>query len=75
MQITYKTGRTYSTEQVLQITVEQDTQDEFEMHDIVATFVDVSRGIMGRVEATVYGSDSIGDAVLRKYDAGHYATI
>jgi hypothetical protein len=73
--ITHKTGRTYNGAQVLQITVEQATQDDLMLTDIVATFADASRGITGRVKATVWASDSIGDAVLAEYDAGRYTTI
>ena len=75
MQITYKTGRTYDTEQVLQITVEQDIEADYAIRDIVAVFVDSSRHISGRVHTTLFGSDGIGESVLREYDAGRYTTI
>ena len=75
MQITYKTGRNYGTEQVLQITVEQDIEADYAIRDIVAVFVDSSRHISGRVHTTLFGSDGIGESVLREYDAGRYTTI
>ena len=73
--ITYKTGRNYGTEQVLQITVEQDIEADYAIRDIVAVFVDSSRQISGRVHTTLFGSDGIGESVLREYDAGRYTTI
>lgn len=73
--IEHKTGRTYNGAQVLEITVEQATQDDLMLTDIVATFADASRGITGRVKATVWASDSIGDAVLAEYDAGRYTAV
>ena len=75
MQINYKTGRNYGTEQVLQITVEQDIQADYAMREIVATFIDSSRRISGRVHTTLFGSDGIGESILREYDAGRYTTI
>ena len=75
MQINYKTGRNYGTEQVLQITVEQDIQADYAIRDIVAVFVDSSRRISGRVHTTLFGSDGIGESILREYDAGRYTTI
>jgi hypothetical protein len=73
--IEYKTGRTYNGAQVLQITVEHEALDDFNMRDFVATFADASRGITGRVKATVYASDSLAYAVLAEYDAGRYTAI
>lgn len=73
--ITYKTGRTYDAEQVLEIEIEQDVKDEFETRAVVATFVDSSRRISGRVSAIVFGSDSVGAAVLAEYDFGRYTAI
>ena len=75
MQITYKTGRNYGTDQVLQITVEQDINADYAMRDIVAVFVDSSRHISGRVRTTLFGSEGIGESVLREYDAGRYTTL
>ena len=75
MQSNYKTGRKYGTEQVLQITVEQDIQADYAMREIVATFIDSSRRISGRVHTTLFGSDGIGESILREYDAGRYTTI
>jgi len=74
MQITYSTGRTYDAPQVLAITVEKETPDEFGLVDIVATFRDDSRHISGRVHTVVF-SDGIGPAVLAAYDAGRYEAI
>lgn len=72
--ITYKTGRTYDTEQVLEITIETRAEDEFGLEDVVATFKDKSRHIQGRVRVVVF-NDGIGAAVLNAYDAGRYEAI
>ena len=71
----YATGRTYDAPQVLQITVEAQSTDEFGLLDITATFVDASRHISGRVETVVFAHESIGSAVLAAYDAGRYSCI
>ena len=73
--IQFKTGRTYDTEQVLEITIEQDQQDEHGLHNVTATFTDASRRIAGRVQTVVFPTESIGKAVLKEYDAGRYTII
>jgi hypothetical protein len=74
--IQYETGRTYDGAQVLEIYVLSAQQfGEWDMRDIIATFRDRSRGINGRVETVVFGSESIGKAVLEAYDAGRYTII
>jgi hypothetical protein len=73
--ITYKTGRVYGSEQVLEIDVQENIEDDLGIYDIVATFVDSSRGISGRVETVVSNLADIGRAVLNAYDAGRYTTI
>ncbi len=72
--IQYRTGRTYDAPQVLEITIESRTEDEFGLEDVVATFKDASRRIQGRTTVTVF-ADGIGAAVLAAYDAGRYQTI
>jgi hypothetical protein len=72
--ISYKTGRTYSKPQVLAITVETQSEDDYGFNDVVATFVDESRGIAGRV-SIVLADDDLGQSVLKAYDAGQYQTI
>jgi hypothetical protein len=72
--INYATGRNYSKPQILAITVESETTDEYGFTDVVATFSDASRNISGRVGVTVC-SESLGQAVLSAYDAGQYQTI
>jgi len=71
----YSTGRTYDKPQVLLIKVEQQTTDEFGLIDMVATFVDSSRHISGRVETVLFKNDLIGEAVLQAYDAGNYSPL
>lgn len=73
--IEYSTGRDYGKPQVLRITVESKTTDEFGMTDVTATFVDSARGISGRVQTIVFGNDPIGAAVLAAYDAGNYSLL
>lgn len=73
-QITYTTGRTYDSAQVLQITIESSQTDEFGLQEITATFVDESRHISGRIHTIVF-NDGIGRAVLDAYDAGRYQAI
>jgi hypothetical protein len=73
--LTFKTGRKYSSDQILDISIEKNGEDEFGLRDIVATFVDSSRGISGRVEIVVFDSSDIGKAVLSAYDSGRYTTI
>jgi hypothetical protein len=72
--ITYSTGRTYDTAQVLAITIESETTDDFGIRDVVATFKDDSRHISGRVNVIVF-NDGIGASVLAAYDAGQYQAI
>ena len=72
--ISYQTGRTYDGEQVLQISVESESIDEYGLSEVVATFVDPSRHIRGRVEVIVF-NDGIGAAVLSAYDAGRYDAL
>ena len=74
MQISYTTGRTYDTAQVLEISIESQVEDEFGLTEIVATFKDASRHISGRVNTIVF-NDGIGAAVLSAYDAGQYQAI
>jgi len=71
----YHTGRIYDAPQVLQITVEQQTTDEFGLIDLVATFVDSSRHISGRVETVMMSHETVGAAVLKAYDAGQYSPL
>jgi len=73
--IQFKTGRTYDAEQVLEITIEQDKEDEFGIRKITATFVDASRHIEGRVHTVASAFAGIGPIVLEAYDAGHYTPI
>lgn len=72
--IKYTTGRTYDTEQVLEIFVEGSVVDEFGLEEITASFIDSSRHIKGRVNTVVF-AEGIGKAVLEAYDAGHYESI
>ena len=71
----FTTGRTYDAPQVLLITVEQKSLDEFGLIDITATFVDASRHISGRVKTVMFPHDIIGSAVLAAYDAGNYSPL
>ena len=71
----FTTGRTYDAHQVLLITVEDKTTDEFGLVDITATFVDRSRNISGRVKTVMFPHDIIGSAVLAAYDAGNYSLL
>lgn len=73
--IQFKTGRTYDTKQVLEITIEQDQEDEYGLQNVTATFTDASRHIAGRVQTVVFPTESIGEAVLKEYDAGRYVII
>ena len=75
MQIEFTTGRTYDTPQVLLITVESKTTDEWGISDITATFNDASRHISGRVTTIAFSLDRIGEAVLAAYDAGNYSPL
>lgn len=71
----HHTGRFYGpTEQVLDITIESMSTDEFGFTAFVATFIDASRGISGRVSSLAIDRD-IGGAVLACYDAGKYELI
>jgi len=72
--INYTTGRNYGTAQVLAITIESETTDEYGFTDVVASFSDASRNISGRV-ALVTDTKALGQAVLQAYDAGQYQTI
>lgn len=74
----FPTGRTYDTEQVLEIEVtELSEKDDFGFQNFKATFKDASRHIEGKVESlTVDGSEKdIGRAVLACYDMGLYAAV
>lgn len=71
----FTTGRTYDKPQVLLITVEQKTLDEFGLIDLIATFVDASRHISGRVKTVMTSRETIGEAVLQAYDAGNYSPL
>ena len=74
--IIYNTGRTYDTEQILEITVEEYGMDEWGIGEITATFKDSSRHISGRiVRAPIFARDSIGEAVLSAYDNGNYQAV
>jgi len=73
--IQFKTGRTYDAEQVLEITIEQNREDEFGIREITAKFVDASRNIEGRVNFVASAFTDIGKAVLEEYDAGQYTSI
>ena len=73
--INFKTGRTYDTAQVLKITVLADHIGESGLRDVIATFIDASRHIDGRVELALFEGESIGKAVLEAYDAGRYTSI
>lgn len=73
---TYKTGRTYDTDQVLEITVEEQGTDEWGIGEVTATFKDASRNIAGRVvRAPIFARESIGEAILSAYDHGNYQAI
>jgi hypothetical protein len=71
----YTTGRTYDKHQVLLITVEDKTTDEFGLIDLVATFVDASRHISGRVNTVMFPHETVGAAVLQAYDSGNYSPL
>jgi hypothetical protein len=71
----HTTGRTYDAPQVLVITVEDETTDDFGITDFTATFVDASRHISGRVETILFPGGLIGEAVLAAYDAGNYSPL
>ena len=75
MTIQHATGRTYDKPQVLHITIESQTADEFGLIDLVATFVDASRHISGRVNTVQFPHETVGVAVLAAYDYGNYASI
>ena len=72
--IKFRTGRIYDTEQVLEITIEQDKDDGL-IREVTATFVDASRNIEGRVHTVASSIAGIGPIVLEAYDAGHYTPI
>jgi hypothetical protein len=72
--ISFPTGRTYDAPQILQITIESESTDEFGLQNVIATFNDASRHIKGRVEVIVF-NDGIGQAVLESYDQGRYEII
>ena len=71
----YATGRTYDTPQVLAITIESQIADDFGLIDLVATFVDASRHISGRVNTVMLPHETVGAAVLAAYDYGNYSSI
>jgi hypothetical protein len=73
--ISFSTGRTYDADQVLEITVLDDLEDEFGLRDVSATFVDASRHIKGKLDVVVFLDETIGEAVLKAYDAGNYQSI
>ena len=75
MTIQHATGRDYGKPQVLTITIESQTTDDFGLIDITATFVDASRHISGRVSTVMFPHESIGAAVLAAYDYGNYSSI
>lgn len=72
--INFATGRTYDKPQILQITIESESIDEFGLQNVIATFTDESRHIKGRVDVVVF-NDGIGKAVLDAYDFGRYEII
>ena len=72
--ISFPTGRTYDIPQVLEISVESQVTDEFDLQNITATFNDASRHIKGRVEVVLF-KDGLGQAVLAAYDTGRYEAI
>ena len=72
--INFSTGRIYDAPQILQITIESESTDEFGLQNVIATFNDASRHIKGRVEVIVF-NDGIGQAVLESYDQGRYEII
>jgi threonine aldolase len=72
--IEYATGRTYNKPQVLTITIEARSTDEYGIDTVTATFKDEARQIAGRVNALLF-NDGIGAAVLAEYDAGRYQLI
>jgi hypothetical protein len=73
--IKFSTGRVYDAPQVLDITVEQESADEFGIIYFTAVFVDASRHISGRVETVAFKDSEIGKAVLQAYDAGQYQAV
>ena len=78
--IEHATGRTYDAPQVLRITIEkQSAPDSFGFVDVVASFVDASRYISGRVETVLFETPvnpaELGAAVLAAYDAGKYSSL
>ena len=75
MAIKYATGRTYDTAQVLEITEESRQDDGDGLATVVATFVDGSRGLSGRVEVLLFSGDNLGKEVLRVYDSGNYQQL
>ena len=74
-QLEFTTGRTYDAPQVLQITVTQQTTDEWGIVDFTARFVDASRHISGQVTTIAFSPDRIGQSVLAAYDAGQYSPL
>jgi hypothetical protein len=73
--INYETGRNYGKPQILAITIESETIDEFDLRDIVATFRDDARNISGRVSLVLFSGDNLGKSVLSAYDAGRYQSL
>ena len=72
----FRTGRVYDAPQILTITVENKTTDEFGLIDMTAKFVDSSRHISGRVDIVLMNErELIGEAVLAAYDAGCYSPL
>ena len=70
----YDTGRVYDGQQILAITVEHESVDEWGLRVIEAIFLDASRHISGRVNTILFGDD-IGQAILSAYDAGQYKPL
>ena len=75
----YETGRQYNGLQVLEITIEDKTIDDYGFVDYTITFRDSSRAISGRVNLFFQENSDIpcnlGKRVLDVYDAGNYALI
>lgn len=70
----FKTGRNYGIEQVIEVTAVESNPDQ-EQYDALYSFTDSSRNIKGTV--LVFGEEQstqrdIEEAILREYDAGRY---
>lgn len=75
--LSFATGRTYDTPQVLEIQILNSQTDEFGFIDGKALFVDRSRRIAGTVDFFSLSTRDadIGAGVLRAYDAGDYGAL